>query len=273
MRTQKCGSCGKTVNSRLFFVGEGRELDALITLQHDKYLKPAFDYTTVISYDEVKPYFADHLDLTNFVFLRDYDFVRDEWREKGNWITQQMIKFAALDQLMEDVTVIQDCDLFAVKEFDWTKRFLVRTGRPRLQECYSIFQSLIPGFTRLTDYYYITELMPVTKGDWGTLKRTIESNTDQHFLSAIWNRIKSVTPTERVWFSEYELLGNWIRTRNPDMPITRMDRFDLSIKHPRHLQDYAGERFISNPSMLLPPDIKEFNGVIENFSAKRLKKA
>lgn len=256
---------------RAFFIGKDRELDALITLKHDHNLQPAFDKTFIISHDEVKDYLEDELgSQPTFIYVPDDMYMEPKWLSKGYWIAQQMLKLKFLQTHWNDV-IIQDCDLFAVKPYNWENNFLVRHPRPKLETTYEIFDKLMPPTLTVDhNYYYITEFMPVKKVDFSALKRSIELRTGRPMLDAIWHILSNMKePRERVWFSEYELLGALFRTRNPEVPLQNQDRFDLGLNWPNQMNRYRGERFMSNPSAVTLGEINDFYTAIENFNGKR----
>jgi hypothetical protein len=165
----------------------------------------------------------------------------------GGWLKQQMIKLSALDYLDYDVMAIQDPDTF------WTRPWqqLDHRGEPVLlaipehsesPDYYRIFQDLT-GLPRAGQDCYVTEFMMVKKTDWTSLRDLIQTRSGQSWMASIRDCIRP-DHLGMPWFSEYELLGNWIVQHRPD--VTQIPQRRLEIRQWADLERYTDQDVICN---------------------------
>lgn len=148
----------------------------------------------------------------------------------GGWLKQQMIKLAALDHLEFDTMAIQDPDTFWVHPWHQLDSFgepvlLVIPNLTESFDYYRIFTDLT-GLPRQSNNCYVTEFMMVKKSDWQSLKETIQKRTGKSWLASIRNAIRP-DQSGMTWFSEYELLGNWIVNHRPKVTLVPQKRLEI----------------------------------------------
>jgi len=272
---------------RYLFVGRDRLGDLALQLQPHGMFQDGFDYTCVVtpvSYQELQnslgPLAQDIKILNDQDIIDRYPNILNV-REKAyhpdcdirGWLVQQFLKLACLDISTADVVVIQDPDCFWIRP--WHQ--LDAQGQPRLL-CYDYNEpdAYLDVFHRLTGLEYqrprahslVTEFMMVTAEDWRTLKDTIEQRSGRHWVDAIIDAIKP-DAQGATWFSEYELLGNWIlHRRSPELiheqrlPIRNFQDLDAVSEQTNCVINQAHEIFNSNTQH----DIKQFQ---QRFPAYR----
>lgn len=157
--------------------------------------------------------FDRYPEIINWKFDQDY---------RNNWLMQQAIKLAALDYVDYNTALIHDPDTWMTHPYQPVDQH----GRLNMMALENVtegsYDQVLPnvlGITRQTSHCFVTELMPVLKQDWNSLKSLLETRHQQHFLNAIIDHVPD-TPTldntqNLKWFSEYEFLGNWTMTQQP----------------------------------------------------------
>lgn len=200
--------------TRLMTVGPGRIYEAACALSFDKNLYPSIDKTIIVAPfggSHIKEVF-DEFDINlNIEFVKDQDLIESANLENwvsDTWYLQQGLKLALLDQLPGEQFLIQDSDVFALKPYN----FFI-SGIPNLRvedvwndhhQIYEFFINKLTGFSRPSNYSFVTEFMPVLKQDWEYCKQVILDHTSLPWNQAVPNINKF---DESKWFSEYELLG------------------------------------------------------------------
>jgi hypothetical protein len=261
--------------TRAIFLNTDRLADLVLTLKFDHNIDPLPEKTFVfygpdnvdIDYPGVLKSYG--IDPDKFEFVPDWKLWHDQPQgcpagidiyRYGGWIAQQLIKLIALEHLFEsfDVVLIQDCDTFNVKPYNWITcdSVLQMYGLPKTShtEDYYRFVKIFTGQSRLTDYCFVTEFMPVKKTSWQLLKTQLEQpgqNWLQH-MDAVFQNEKVPEPNwlhrlnpwlqnkkgfvqNWVWFSEYELLGNWNLFVDKNVRILPQKRFELQKKWQENL--------------------------------------
>lgn len=195
-------------------IGAGRIHEAACALSFDKNLYPVIDQTIIVSpyswvtlTDEFKLF---DIDCSTFKFYSDTEIIKEFNLEQwgGNhWYLQQGIKLSLLDSI-NDNFLIQDCDVFAIKPYNY---FIDQIPAFRVEELWNDYQQVyagkvkdLLGFERIIPYSFVTEFMPYLKEDWESCKQLIEEKFKLPWQQAILN----ISPFDDTkWLSEYELLG------------------------------------------------------------------
>jgi hypothetical protein len=157
---------------------------------------------------------------------------------RGSWLFQQALKLASLDDIGAEFVFIQDADAFCVTPYQCeTNNQLNLFYIPNTSHApgyYEAFQN-ITGLPRQTPHCFVCDMMPVRKTDWIELRTLIEQRTGQHFLNAIientpWDYVAGVK-----WFSEYELLGNWVVSQYEHYELIEQHRYEYkNLEHLTH---------------------------------------
>jgi len=235
--------------SRLMFVGLNRFSDLFKVLDYDANLSPNFDHTYIfcgpneLTFDLHKVLVNLGYNGNNFTVFNDtvlfnhfklYDLNIDFYKF-GGWITQQFIKLLALDYINEDRMLIQDCDTFAINNYtyfdDSSPVLFYIPNRKQSPEYYKYLKD----FTNLEpfdNHCYVTEFMPVTSKLWSSLKNKIESIHGKYWLLAMYDQFSQDFIGNQIWFSEYELLANWML--HQDNSIKTLEQSIIRINDSRH---------------------------------------
>lgn len=258
--------------SRMIFLHSARVADLVLTLKFDRFLSPRPDKTYIFygPWDldvDLKQTLTDHsIDTTTFEIIPDHYIWRNnpinvDIYQFGGWIAQQLIKFLALDLVgCHDYVLIQDCDTFSIQSYEWIKNnqpqmyFLENTSH---SDQYYHYVEKFTGHKRQLPHCFVSEFMPLLREDWIDLKNQIENNYQLPWLEAMHKQFLSDsnanisknadTSYPPIWFSEYELLGNWAVQKHPDIKFILQKRLPLKIL----LQEKNTSRFTVN--------IKRFN--------------
>ena len=224
---------------RAIFVHQSRIADLVLTLKFDDFVAPA-DKTYIFysgdSEQHLLSVLALHdIDTSNFEILLDRHYwnstqCRVQVYQFGGWIYQQLLKLWALDTLpWDDVLLIQDCDTFLTEYYNWHDATMFYVPNRTAPQDYDQWNQLLVGqdFSVQPRRLYVSEFMPVTKSAWLTLKQRIEEQHDMPWLEAM-HRIfeRNTVPHVQIWFSEYELLGNWSQKQRPTQVIPQR-RFEM----------------------------------------------
>ena len=216
------------MTARAVFVGGYRMGHAIMSFQFDHFLE-GIDKTYIISnisehhYRATLEKYVD--DPSRFVYVNDQELI-DAYPEilhwdqpgdyRGTWLRQQALKIACLDYFDEESFLIQDPDTFAIRPYKCfdgkTPNFFVLPNTTHSPGYYSVIEDSL-GIKRQTTDCFITEFLPFLKEDWVAMREQIEQKHNKHFLDAIIGSCQREAETNLIWFSEYELLGNYALTR------------------------------------------------------------
>ena len=216
------------MTARAVFVGGYRMGHAIMSFQFDHFLE-GIDKTYIISnisehhYRATLEKYVD--DPSRFIYVNDQELI-DAYPEilhwdqpgdyRGTWLRQQALKIACLDYFNEESFLIQDPDTFAIRPYKCfdgkTPNFFVLPNTTHSPGYYSVIEDSL-GINRQTTDCFITEFLPFLKEDWVAMRQQIEQKHNKHFLDAIIDSCQREAETNLIWFSEYELLGNYALTR------------------------------------------------------------
>lgn len=220
--------------------------DCVLTLQFDQFLAPAPTHTHIY----IGPATVDLEEMTNLLQLHygidigcitlhsDQELIDKsgchlDWRRFGPWIFQQILKFMAIDQCPDTEILIQDCDTFAIQPYNYFEQglpvLLHIPFRDESPEYYQFVQD-ITGQPRQTPHCFVTEFMPLLSSDWTSLKAQLESQYQLDWLGALHHALtieQNRIGKRQVWFSEYELLANWILLSRPQTKLKEQRRFEI----------------------------------------------
>jgi hypothetical protein len=235
---------------RLMFVGKGREAESILSLKFDCFLDPAPDHTFVYYGDDVSGYTINResnidllskykefgIDTSKITVVPDKQLLANidvDIYKFGGWIAQQFIKFLALDSCTDNHILLQDCDVFAIKTYKYFENDLpvplVLPKESHSPEYYTYITKLL-GIDRQTEDCYVTDFMPVNKNDWISLKAQIEKMHNKQWFGAIYDMFVAdypSAPNNKIWFSEYEILGNWAKFKHPNLQSVIQSRLGL----------------------------------------------
>lgn len=222
--------------SRVVFLARYRVPHACLSMQFDHMLT-GIDRTIIASplpKEELWPVFRRYgIDPSHFDYLPDQEVLPhypeiENWvipgDYRGYWLRQQAIKLSVLDYLTDDVVMLTDPDTFMTEPYccyqDGRINFLILPNTTH--GSYNGMMEAIVGIPRQTPHCFITEFLPCPRNDWVALKSHLENKHNKHFLDAMIDSCPSM-PTVPPWgngnlikwFSEYELLGNWIMSQRP----------------------------------------------------------
>jgi len=218
---------------RVLFLAEYRVPHACFSLQWDHMLE-GIDHTIVAHTQNLdcrvlQQIFHNHgIDCQGWHYVND-SVIYQQYPQVNNWVfpddyrtywlRQQAIKLSYLDLIDADVILMHDPDTFMIAPYRcyqqnklWLMSLLNTT-----QGSYDQMFENITGLPRMSPHCFVTELMPVRKLDWISLKQLLQERwPSKHWLDAIIEAVPGM-PTVAPWgsgnlikwFSEYELLGNW----------------------------------------------------------------
>jgi hypothetical protein len=226
--------------NRLMFVGDDRIIDSIITLKFDKFLTPSLNSTTIYlrpNIDLLSIYQEHGIDTSNFKVVHDRELISNycpstNIHEFNGWIAQQIIKLIALDTCPYDKILIQDCDTFLLKPYQYFDQDLpvplILPDETHSTEYYQYIEKFL-GIPRQTTGSYVTEFLPILKSDWISLRAQIEQRYNMHWLNAMLDQFRQdLMDGKSLWFAEYEMLGNWMQYLRPDMKTIDQVRFTFS---------------------------------------------
>lgn len=217
--------------ARILYLARYRVPHACFSMQWDHNLL-GVDYTLISSpvpQEELWPVFHKYgIDTSRFEYLPDsviynkYPQVNNwvfEGDYRGWWLRQQAIKLSVLDYVQEDVMLMHDPDTFVIKPYRCYHdgKLNLMSLMNTTQGSYDRMFESITGFPRQSQHCFVTELVPVRKTDWVSLRNHVWNRwPDKHWLDSIIDAVPGM-PTVPPWgngnlikwFSEYELLGNW----------------------------------------------------------------
>lgn len=266
-----------TKSVRAVFMHNSRLADLVLTLKFDRNLIPLPDYTII--------YYGPHDATVDYLaVLNDYDIdcsaleIVPDWHlwgseplpidlyRYGGWIAQQLIKLMAVDHLCHryDLILIQDCDTFNIKPYHWVDndnrlQLYALFDTSQSPEYYSYVEQFT-GQPRQTQHCLVSEFMPISKQSWFGLKAYLERG-GQNWLKT-FDMAFSQNTNEQIWFSEYELLGNWNLWQDQSVSIIEQKRFELSKNWQKKLYTLSSCNVIANCSAI---DLDDIDYWVEKF--------
>lgn len=232
------------MTTRLMFLGPKRLLDSVVALKFDYMLNPKPDCTYIhcqlpegfTEEDLFALYERFDIDCKSITLKHDADFLKPynekyDVNEFGNWIKQQLIKFLAIENCNDDYILVQDCDTALLEPYSYfvngQPNLLAIAHESHAVEYYEYIVKFL-NIQRQTENCFVTEFMPVLKQDWQAMTACIEQIHGTDWLSAIINQFRQdLRPNMYLWFSEYELLGNWLLFCNRNTTMTQQLRFNV----------------------------------------------
>ena len=175
----------------------------------------------------------------------------------------------ALDYLESaDVVLIQDCDTFNIKPYNWidNQGNITLYGLPNTTHSpeYYRYVKQLTGQPRRTSYSFVSEFMPVLRDDWNELKIYISTTYHKSWLEVFYNIFNHDSQIrDQIWFSEYELLGNWALKNRPNTRIINQDRLRLMSNWRDNIGCIAKFNCICNSNQVDFANINEFVELIK----------
>lgn len=265
-----------------------RVADLLLTLKFDRFLYPRPDKTYIfygpqdLDLDLDQMLNEHNIDTSTFEIMPD----RHMWNNRalevdiyqfGGWIGQQLIKFLSLDLVdYQDCVLIQDCDTFNVQPYTWITnncpQLYVRENTDHSVGYYEYVKKFT-GQERQVPHCFVSEFMPVLKTDWIELKNQIESIYQQSWLTAMHGQFVVDSAKHRnpnpllppIWFSEYELLGNWAVYKNPKINLVPQKRFDLTHYNKNKITTLTDFNCVCNSGAITLNEVDEFANYINRL--------
>ena len=241
---------------RLMFVASTKVIESVLTLQFDKFLHPKPDQTIIYLGSVVEPgrrwrnpinlleiYQQHGIDTSTFRVVHDLDILEQygELNLYGTmnfWIRQQLIKFMAIDSCASENILIQDSDILLTQPYHCFDNNdpvpAVLEGAEHDAEYYE-FVNKFTGRPRQTNNSFITDIFPLKKFYWESLKKQIENSYSQTWLEAIKGELNK--KQGHIWFSEYEILGNWMLIQNPNLKMVVQRPFYLESRQSHMIKD------------------------------------
>ena len=205
-------------------VGEGRYIEAVLTLNATNMIEPAPRLTYVITCwrpEKARNLFIsaglnDEMDNNiKFIYERDWDVhhpMLSTIRSKSHWFYQQALKFTALEIIDSDAFLIQDCDIVPLRTYqpfiDGVPNVRVESHTSSYQDLYVKEATAFLGIGKNYDRSYVSELFPYLKKDYECLKAHVLSMHKTDLLTAL-HRHGPMESDSIKWLSEYEILGIW----------------------------------------------------------------
>jgi len=214
------------MTTRLFFIGEGRIADAVLTLQFEYNLDPLPNKTVIHhkpAEEEIKRVFDQYnIDYSKFSFVQDQVLLDQFYKntncnlekiikvtELHSWVVQQLLKLSALDLCEDKQVVISDCDVLHLR----TRQYF-KNNQPCLLVSDDIKDPIwdfivqdLTGINSISNRNFVSEFFPILKTQWQELKEQIENQHGCFWMNAV---VKSILSYPDRSFSEYQLLGNWL---------------------------------------------------------------
>jgi len=241
---------------RLMFVASTKIIESVLTLQFDKFLQPKPSQTIIYLGSIVEPgrrwrnpvdlldiYQQHGIDTSTFTVIHDLDIL-EKYNQTGLygtmnfWIRQQLIKFMAVDSCNTEKILIQDSDILLTKPYQYFTHNLptpmVLQNVLHDPEYYEFVQKFT-GQPRQINNSFITDIFPLRKSDWLSLKKYIEESYECAWIDAFTRELKG--KQGHIWFSEYEILGNWLLIKNPNLPTVVQRPFYLESRQSHMIKD------------------------------------
>jgi len=276
------------------FIGENRVVDSVLTLRHDRFLKPRPDRTIIycsdlLDIDYIKSLYSKYqINTQGFEFYHDRDLLAqhpDGDLLKNDrfinsliipwYLKQQFYKLMALDMCDDDYVLIADCDRFCVQPYEYFNH-----GNPVLfgigadpgkstttpgvdgdghsVHCYYYMTYL----TGIKDFYkgcWASEFLPITKLQWTELKTHIEKHCGLPLVETILTLLKNRDGNRNAYdFSEYCLLAQWLLRYN-DTQVINPIQIGLEDVIYREIKDRNFSTVIHMPGNGFSIDVSQFH--------------
>ena len=228
------------LTTRLLFVAHDKLYDAVQVLQYD-HMIDNIDKTKIyygpsnIDFDMLDIFRIHDIDVSNFSVHEDIQLINktslhEDFYKFGGWISQQMLKLLAIDNCNDENILIQDCDTYLLKSHNFFPMdnvdTLVIKNETHHPSYYNFIQRILT-IPRQTRDCFITEFMPITKTSWNNMVKHIEEKHNKNWFDAIYEIFENnFVPNEFMYFSEYELLGNWQLYENNNLQVTPQIRYE-----------------------------------------------
>ena len=228
------------MTTRLLFVAHDKLYDAIQVLQYD-YMIHDIDKTKIyygpsdIDFDMLDIFETHDIDVSNFSVHQDVELINktdlhEDFYKFGGWISQQMLKLLAIDDCTDEYILVQDCDTYLMKahKFFMDKKVLPlviknETHHPK----YYDFIEQILKIPRQTKDCFVTEFMPITKTSWNNMTKYIVEKHNKNWFNTLYEIFENnFVPNQFMYFSEYELLGNWQIYENNNLHVTPQIRYE-----------------------------------------------
>ena len=247
---------GSNMVCRLMFVASTKVIESVLTLQFDKFLNPQPTQTVIYLGSVVEPgrrwrnpvdllkIYQEHgIDTSTFTVVHDLDILEqyDQLNLYGNfnfWIRQQLIKFLAIENCQSENILVQDSDIILTKPYQYLANnepvpYVLKNVQHDAE--YYEFVEKFTGRSRQTPDSFITDIFPLKKSYWQSLKKQIEAKYNLSWIDAFKHELKQ--KTGHIWFSEYEILGNWMLTQNPNLQTVVQTPFYIESRQSNMIKD------------------------------------
>jgi len=244
------------MTTRLLFIGMDRVQDAIHTLKYDNFLL-GIDSTKIyygprdLDFNLLDKLKTAGIDTRNFTVHQDVDLINTtayhtEFYKFGGWIAQQFVKLLAINACKDQRILVQDCDTHLLQPYSFFNHTqiqpLVLRNETHSTEYYSYIEKIL-GIPRQTHHCFVTEFMPITNKSWIAMLDRIQKLHNLDWFSAIYEVFDQDYKGSQIWFSEYELLGNWQLYLNPDLTTYPQIRYESSTwtdtPDPDHFNSYC----------------------------------
>ena len=218
------------MTDRGIYVGGYRMGHCVLGLHFDHYLENLGQtyVVTNISENHYRDTFPKHdLDWNKFTYVNDQELF-DAYPEilhwdmdgdyRGTWLRQQALKIASLDYFDFDSFMIQDPDTFCIQPYcavddNRVPNYFIIPNETHGPAYYEAITNIL-GIERQTKHCFVSEFMPFLKEDWYSMRELLETRHSKHFLDAIIDNCpREQDERQLIWFSEYELLANYVMTQ------------------------------------------------------------
>jgi hypothetical protein len=227
---------------RGIYIGGYRMAHCVLGLHFDSYIEnlgQTYVVTNISEHHYRETFPKYDLDWNKFTYVNDQELF-DAYPEilhwdmpgdyRGTWLRQQALKIASLDYFnYDDAFMIQDPDTFCIQPYcpvsdDGVPNYFILPGETHGTAYYeAIVNSL--GIERQTKHSFVSEFMPFLREDWQTMRELLETRNNKHFLDAIIDNCpREQDERQLIWFSEYELLANYVMTQR-EIKMTEQKRF------------------------------------------------
>lgn len=265
--------------ARAIFLHPARLDDLILSLLFDKHIHPQPDQTYIFygpfdpDYNLFEELQKFNIDTTKIIALPD----RTIWNnnipvdiyEFGGWISQQFVKLLCCEKLLQDfdALLLQDCDTFCSKPYHWIDNGIATMYfRPneRHSDEYYKYCKLIADIEVDHRMCFVCELMPVLKSNWQSLVGSIENLHRKKWIEAIHDLFLQSTK-KQIWFSEYELLGNWA-LQQKNTKLIEQKRFELKNQWQDNINDIHTSNCVANMKTVPTAGIAEFAKLVDGAS-------
>ena len=231
------------MTDRGIYVGGYRMGHCVLGLHFDHYLENLGQtyVVTNISENHYRDTFPKHdLDWNKFTYVNDQELF-DAYPEilhwdmdgdyRGTWLRQQALKIASLDYFDFDSFMIQDPDTFCIQPYcavddNRVPNYFIIPNETHGPAYYEAITNIL-GIERQTKHCFVSEFMPFLKEDWYSMRELLETRHSKHFLDAIIDNCpREQDERQLIWFSEYELLANYVMSQR-EIKMTEQKRFPV----------------------------------------------